>query len=331
MEASLEKIDIHDTDNKLKNAIEKLRGGDNISKKNKELIIKFIEDSAIGLTASLKARIKEVGSRARLKNLYLLKNSAEFFGKKSFDKLDIEDIKKFIRALKENSLKKKDGTNYSEQTKANIKKTLILMLRWIHQEGAEFYELTKWIDTRYQKKDPDALTEEEIMNMINSCNTHKQKVLVSLLYSLGCRIEEFMNIRVRDCRQEKGDVPYYIITLREEYSKTKGRDVDLLWKDSSDVLHQWLESLPDKKPSDPLFDSSYDGIRKTLKKIGLRSIGKIISPHFIRHSSATYDASNMTHTQLCIKYGWALSSNMPDIYIKRAGVKRKEIVERFKS
>ena len=51
-----------------------------------------------------------------------------------------------------------------------------------------------------------------------------------MLFSLGCRIEEFLNIRFRDVREVKGDVPYFVITLREEYSKTAGRDVDLTWK-----------------------------------------------------------------------------------------------------
>ena len=331
MDKSLDKIDIHKTESQLKQAFEKLRSETNISKVNKELIIDFIEDSAIGLTSSIKARVKNVGARARLKNLYLLKNSARFFEKKSFAKLDIEDMKKFVRGLSDNSLKKDSGEKYSEQTKANIKKTLILMLRWIHKEGSEFYELTRWIDTRFQKKDPDGLSEEDILKMKSVCNTLKQNFLISGLFAIGCRIEEFLNIRVRDCREVKEEIPYFIITLRDEYSKTKGRDVDLTWKDSGDVLRQWLEGMEDKNPSTPIFNSTYDGVRQLLKKIGERALNRLVTPHLIRHSSATFDASYMTHTQLCIKYGWSLSSNMPDIYIKRAGVERKNIIERFKS
>ena len=65
----------------------------------------------------------------------------------------------------------------------------------------------------------------------------------------------------------------------------------------------------------------------TLKK----ALDKKVTPHLIRHSSATFDAGFMSHSQLCIKYGWSFSSNMPDVYIKRACVERKAIVEKFKS
>ncbi len=40
----------------------------------------------------------------------------------------------------------------------------------------------------------------------------------------------------------------------------------------------------------------------------------------LRHSSATYWAPKMNRYQLCAKYGWAFSSDMPDRYIGRKGI-----------
>lgn len=327
---SLEKIDIHETELQLTQAMAKLQKDKTVSVGNRKLIKNFIEDSAIGMTATYNARVKEIGARARLKNLYLLKVPARFF-KKDFDKIGLKEMKAFVKGLKSNEIKKENEKPYSEQTKSNFKKTFKLMLRWIHKEGARYFELTKWIDTRYQRKDPDSLTEEEVKIMVAGSNTFMQKFLVTMLYSTGTRIEEFLNIRFRDCRLVDGDVPYYVITARSEYSKTKGRDIDLLWSDSTEVLKQWIESHKDSKPSDPLFSSGYDATRMLLGRISKRTINKLVTPHLMRHSATTLDASSMNHQQLCIKYGWAFSSNMPDIYIQRAGVDRKKIVATFKS
>jgi len=48
----------------------------------------------------------------------------------------------------------------------------------------------------------------------------------------------------------------------------------------------------------------------------------------LRHSSATYWAPKLNRYQLCAKYGWAFSSDMPDRYIKRKGIIFDEIAEK---
>lgn len=51
-------------------------------------------------------------------------------------------------------------------------------------------------------------------------------------------------------------------------------------------------------------------------------------PHMLRHSSATNWAPKMNRYQLCAKYGWAFSSNMPDRYIERKGIIFDQIAEK---
>ena len=48
----------------------------------------------------------------------------------------------------------------------------------------------------------------------------------------------------------------------------------------------------------------------------------------LRQSSATYRAPEMSRYQLCAKYGWAFSSNMPDRYIERKGIIFDQIEEK---
>ncbi len=61
-------------------------------------------------------------------------------------------------------------------------------------------------------------------------------------------------------------------------------------------------------------------MRKKLKSIGKNALKKRVNPHMLRHSSATYWAHKLNRYQICAKYGWAISSDMPDRYIKRKGI-----------
>lgn len=61
----------------------------------------------------------------------------------------------------------------------------------------------------------------------------------------------------------------------------------------------------------------------------MRVLNRSIHYHLFRHSSATYYASRLNRQQLCIRYGWAFSSRMPDVYIARIGVDMAELDKKF--
>ena len=324
----MEKIDIHDTQGDYDKALIHLKK--DVSKRNYDMIKNFLDASAIGKTARKNAHKKQVGMRARLKNIFLLKVAIKFF-KKDIDKLEVIDMEKLIKGFNENKIRKVNGQAYSEQTKSNLKITLIAFLRYIIKDTSRVAELTDWIETSFKNKEIPALTEEEISKLLSKCYTLQQKVLISCLFDTGARIEEFLNIRLSDVIEVKATIPYYKITLREEFSKTKGRTIGLFWKPTTEIIRQWLEEHPKKNSlNEQFFPSTYHGVRKVLHKIGNRSLGKSINPHLFRHSSATYYAGiGLDYFQLCKRYGWSIGSNMPQKYIDRSGIGEKELSEKF--
>ena len=64
-------------------------------------------------------------------------------------------------------------------------------------------------------------------------------------------------------------------------------------------------------------------------RLGRRAVKRRVHPHLLRHSSATYYATKLNRQELCYRYGWRFSSNMPDVYISRAGMESKELDEKF--
>jgi len=326
---NLEKIDIHNSEETYQKSVATLKTDKEISEMNKKLIIDFLKDASVGKTARKGAKRRQVNVRARMKNLYLLKSVARFM-QKDFDKFSVNDMEKMVRALNDNKFLSYTGKRYSEQSKSNIKKTFMQFLRWLYNDGRKARELTDWIDTSYKKREKPFLRETEVESVVRKANTLKQKILFSFLFDCGCRIEEFLNIRISDVVRVASDPPYYKVLIREEFSKTRGRNVSLFWRYSTDLIEQWLEELEDKSASAQFFPSTYDGVRVLLTKIGKRILKRHITPHMMRHSSATYYASRLNRQQLCIRYGWAFSSGMPDVYIQRAGVDDERYAEEVK-
>jgi integrase len=322
----MEKIDIHNSQEAYDKTIIVMKK--QISPENYKLLIEYDRASSIGKTQRQR---KQAGLRVRIRNLYLLKTSAKYF-KKSFDSLTEKDLEKFISDLNNNKICKQNKQPYSEQVKANMKIVLISFLRWALKESPKFHKLTDWISTDFKKKEVLELSEEEIRKILTKCVTNWQKVLISVLFDSGCRIEEFLNIRVEDLIEVKGDVSYYRVVVREEFSKTAGRTISLLWRDTTPILREWLSECPNKdKLKEPLFPSTYDGVRKTLSKLGKRALNKSLNPHLFRHSSATFYASRgFDYFQLCKRYGWVIGSDVPNRYIHKSGIKEKEVIDKFK-
>ena len=320
----MEKIDIHDSENAYKLAIEHLSQDKGISENNRNLIAKFLGDSAIGKTAGRKARIKSVGIRARLKNLYLLKTFGSFC-KKDFKQLTIKDIEKFVHSIDSNEIRKQGGDKYSEQTKSNIKRTLKLFLRWLFGEtNKKFIDMTYWIDTRFKQKSILSFDEKEIKEILNKCNTIKQKVLIACLFDGGFRIEEFLNVRLSDVKLVEGNVPYYRITIRNEFSKTNGRDVPMFWNETYEIMKEWFLLRDSAKKDEQFFNGTYNGVRSMLIKLSGRT-GKEINAHKFRHSSATFYANKgQNEFQLNKRYGWSSNSDMGRRYVETAKINIEE-------
>ena len=64
-------------------------------------------------------------------------------------------------------------------------------------------------------------------------------------------------------------------------------------------------------------------------RLGKKILNKSIHFHLFRHSSATFYAPKLNRQQLCYRYGWKFSSDMPDVYISRAGMENKELDEQI--
>lgn len=317
-----ERIEIHKIDiEKRKQYILKW----NIPECEKIALLRFLIDLELGKVN----KGKKISLIRRFKYIDSLKVPLFFFNK-SFETLTLQDIERFEIALSSGIVHSNKQTAYAHNTKVDLRRALKIYLRWrIGKEQAD--KLTDWLDTRDIAKTPDYLTEAQIEKLFKACKTNHERFLIAILFDSGARACEFHNIRYEDIQFPDGKDNYVKLTLKEEYSKTKGRNISLYWKYSLDAVKDYVREreLTGIRAGDPIYNKTYDSVRLFLTRLGKRALGRPIHPHLFRHSSATYYATKLNRQQLCYRYGWTFSSNMPDVYISRAGMQNNELDEKF--
>lgn len=274
---------------------------------------------------------KKAGERTCVKYIDLLKSPLSFINK-PISKIILKDIENYEKALTSGQIKSMKEKAYSHNTQVNMKLALKIFLKW-KLGDAEALKLAGWLDIRDKKKTPDYLKESEVEKLYKACRSAKERYLIVVLFDSGARAEEFLNIRYEDIELPRKDDNFVKLTLKEEYSKTNGRNISLYWKNSLEAISEYLKEreLEGIKSNDAVFSSTYDAIRMFLHRLSEKVLHKNINPHLFRHSSATFYASRLNRQQLCYRYGWAFSSDMPDVYISRAGMNNKELDEKFES
>jgi integrase len=314
-----DKIDIHNIEERFKNALNRFETEEDVNPRNKEIILRFISDCKLGKTIKGKSK-KKIREPRLIKYLYILKALSKWLNK-PFDDVNQEEMEKLILGIEENVYKNREP-NYSEETKLDYKKVLKKFYKWLGRS-----ELLEFVDMSFQKKDVPAITREEMEKLVNSTPESILKAAIIVLFDGGARAEEFLNLRIKDLTKKKydNDNDCYWINIR--HSKTFARNIPLPL--STRYLSEWLEEHPRKNdPEAPLFPLSYIVLRQKVSRLSLKVLKKRVWLHMLRHSSATYWAPKMNRYQLCAKYGWAFSSDMPDRYIERKGIIFDKIAER---
>lgn len=251
--------------------------------------------------------------------------------KKQSNTITREELSKFKENLLNNNILKQNGNHYADTTKEDLTEIIVRYLEWKYPKRISSFmsktrqPLRRWFVTRGKKKTPEVLTEQEIKQLYKEAKTLWQKYLIAILFGSGARIEEFLNFRHEDWEEPTKNFPYYKIDIKEEYSKTEGRKIGLYWDYCTEAVAKYLASVEIKNQTDRVLEKEYDAIRMFLRRLGEKVLNKRVHPHIFRKSSATFYASKLNRQQLCVKFGWKFKSDMPDIYISRAGVDEVQV------
>lgn len=315
-----QKIDIHNSAKKYAIAKERWKNDNSLSKRNRELILTFLGEAELGKTVLHKQK-KKIGNRACLKYGNNLKTCAQFL-KKDFDKVNRNDMENFIDRLEKDGIQKKNGESYSLQTKRDFKIVLRKFYKHLLGNNETYPNIVSWMDISMCPEYYTTVRAADVQKMVQAAQSPLDKAVISVLFDLGVRIEEFLNITVNDVIKTKDACKIQI-----NFSKTFTRTIPL--DASIPYLEEWLKIH--SKTDARLFPLSYHQGLRRLKQVSKKVIGTQINNQIIRHSKATQLAqAGIGHYQMCQWMGWSMSSKMPERYIRREGIDNEKTLAQIK-
>lgn len=179
----------------------------------------------------------------------------------------------------------------SDRSLEAIRVVIASFFRWLYEE--EYIAknpCAKVKPIKYEYKERGFLSQLQVEYLRKACITLREKVLVEVLYSTGCRISELTNLKLTDVDMENKTI--------QVLGKGKKQRTCFLNAKAYIALKEYFEFRgQDGCEYAIASDRKYNGIRKPLtrsaserliQKISARSIelGRV-TPHVIRHTTAT--------------------------------------------
>lgn len=146
---------------------------------------------------------------------------------------------------------------------------------------------------KYEEKPRQALSQIELEYIRKGCVTAREKAIVEMLYSTGCRVSELTRLKKSDINWDNRTVHIF--------GKGNKHRISFLNAKAEVALKEYLAGRTDENDSifvserRPYSPIKKDAVEKIIKSISERAgdnVGKKITPHIFRHTTATIAIRN---------------------------------------
>ncbi|MFA5485356.1 MAG: site-specific integrase [Candidatus Pacearchaeota archaeon] len=297
----------------------KEKGVKGLNKKNSDLILDFCNDMSLGLNISKMSkrggRSKKRINALRQKVIFLL-NKLEERNIKDIDNLKKEELHKLFDDMRTGVILNRFGKPYLST--GDYVKDFKVFWHWYMKRFNKTEDICEELDRRGEKPKFVYFNQEEFEKMIKVASRDLQIVMI-LLWDVGCRVKELMNIKVKDFYND-----FKELQIQNETAKTFGRKVKVMF--SKDKVKDYIKEL-DLKNEDYLVQKSPEMCNNELNKIGKEILGedrtkeKNLTMYDFRHSSACYWVVRYkSESALKYRFGWK-KSEMIHYYTEFLGMK----------
>lgn len=278
--------------------------------------------------------LNEGWSKNRQKKLKQMFTTCARGLKVPYQKATRADIEDFVNRLHRGEFTGRSGEPYSGSSKADMKKFLKQFYKWFKGDGEFHPKEVSWIKARIPKgEEPDEktiITRQQAVELASSMLKVEQQAMTLLLFDSGFRIGEMFSVTKADLTWEEYDTGRYCWWLKCNASKTFTRKVDV------PLFTEHIQRFVDSEyyralgADDRLFGFSAATYRNRLRRHSEKVLGTRLTPHALRHSSATFWAKEYQGdlTLLAPRFGWSYSAREMKTYVRMSGATGRRAAKR---
>lgn len=146
---------------------------------------------------------------------------------------------------------------------------------------------------KYEAKERSYCSQMELEYLRKACNTLKERAILELFYSTGCRVAELVNLKKTDIDFKEGTVLLFGKgkKYRTSYVNAKAEVAVKEYLASRVDDHDAL-FVSDRRPYNPI---GIAGVQKIIRNLAMRASNNLshpVTPHILRHTTATTMANN---------------------------------------
>jgi len=199
-----------------------------------------------------------------------------------------DDLKKYVKHLKEEKLNEKSISRNISCLKSFYK--FLVIQKYVSKNPSDAIFIPK-----VKKSLPKILTEEEVINLLDISLTdnysYRNKAMLELMYATGLRVSELVNLKLEDI-----DLNQDIVRTMGKGSKERIIPIGDYAKEYLEkYIYQYRGTMLKKDNNEYLFLNNHgkkmtrQGFFKIIKQIAKeKGIKSDLSPHTLRHSFASH-------------------------------------------
>lgn len=203
------------------------------------------------------------------------------------DKVNPNDIRVFL-------YKYQSDRGISNRTLDKYRTYITSFYQWaVDEEYLERNPSKSIKPIKYEVKPRQALNQVELEYIRMACTTIREQAIIEFLYSTGCRISELANVKKEDIDWKDKKVILF--------GKGKKYRTSYINAKCEVFLKKYLESRNDdceylfvssKRPYGQMHKAGLERIVRNISARAMEQINKNVTPHILRHTTATVALSN---------------------------------------